>query len=250
MQVSPWGGLVTGGLQFFGGSPIFRGGLQFFGGVSNFSGGSPIFWGLQFLGGLQFFRGGLSNFLGVLQFFGGGSPIFQGGFPIFQGVSNFSGGSPTFLGGSPIFRGVGSLIFWGWGVKGDPPGTRHRNTVNVRPVRILLECILVLLCFTFVCFNLQFGVRSLQSIPELEVRLTAYRERDPVVTQELKDFEEEYDDLCESCDILDYCWDRNAEVIKKNRPFERELKTFKADVSKLKQEYEDCLKQDLTGYLL
>ena len=45
----------------------------------------------------------------------------------FGGVSNF-GGSPIFLGGSPIFRG-GERDVW--------------NTVNVRPVRILLECILV-----------------------------------------------------------------------------------------------------------
>ena len=81
-------------------------------------------------GGLQFFwgrcsifrgEGAVSNFSGGLQFFGG-SPIFQGG------VSNFLGGGgvSNFLGGSPIFR-----------------GGLHRNTVNVRPVRILLECILV-----------------------------------------------------------------------------------------------------------
>ena len=50
----------VGGLQFFGGSPIFWG----VGGVSNFSGGSPIVQG-----GLQLF----------------------GGSPIFEGVTNFSG---------------------------------------------------------------------------------------------------------------------------------------------------------------
>ena len=61
------GGLVPGGLQFFGGVLQFFGGvLQFFrGGVSNFW-GSSIFRGggwLQFSGGLQFFLGGVnSNF--------------------------------------------------------------------------------------------------------------------------------------------------------------------------------------------
>ena len=36
LQVSPRGGLVLGGLQFFGGSPIFWGVLQFFGIWSTF----------------------------------------------------------------------------------------------------------------------------------------------------------------------------------------------------------------------
>ena len=99
-------------------------------------------------------------------------------------------------------------------------------------------------------FKMQFGIRSLQSIPDLEDRLTVYRQRDPVITQELLDFEVEYDDLCESSDILKDCSEKNSEVIKRNRPFERELKTFKADVSELKQEYEDCLKQNPTRYLL
>ena len=61
----------------------------------------------------------------------GGSPIFRGG------VSNFSGGAP---------------IFWGLsnfgGLRGDPQffffiSAFFGDTVNVRPVRILLECILV-----------------------------------------------------------------------------------------------------------
>ena len=78
-------------------------------------------------------------------FFGGGSPIFLGGLQFFGGVSNFLRGSPIFLGGLQIFRGgfsnfLGGLQFFGGGVW-------SRNTVNVRPVRILLECILVLVCF-------------------------------------------------------------------------------------------------------
>ena len=55
------------------------------------------------------------------------------------------GGGLQFFGGSPIFRG--GFFFLISSVFGDttpPPGTRHWNTVNVRPVRILLECILVL----------------------------------------------------------------------------------------------------------
>ena len=56
------GGVWSGGLQFFGGSPILGGG------VSNFSGDLQFFWGGS---GLQFF---------------GGSPIF-GGAPIFRGGS-------------------------------------------------------------------------------------------------------------------------------------------------------------------
>ena len=71
-----------------------------------FTGGGGMVWG-----GLQFF-GGASNFSG----------FFLGGV-----VSNFSGGPPIFQ--------VGLQFFGGGGL--------HRNTVNVRPVRILLECILV-----------------------------------------------------------------------------------------------------------
>ena len=54
--------------------------------------------------------------------------LFTGGGVWSRGVSNFSGG----------------LQFFGGGVVGVMVRTRHRNTVNVRPVRILLECILVL----------------------------------------------------------------------------------------------------------
>ena len=57
----------------------------------------------------------------------------RGGLQIFGGVSKFSGDSPNFRGGLQFFGGGGSPNFGGWG----------RNTVNVWPVRILLECILV-----------------------------------------------------------------------------------------------------------
>ena len=63
--------------------------------------------------------GGFSNFSGGLQFFGGVLQ-FLGGLQFFGGVYQFFGG----------------LQFWGG-------GSLHWNTVNVRPVRILLECILV-----------------------------------------------------------------------------------------------------------
>ena len=79
--------------------------------------------------------GVVSNFFfgaGVSNFSGGVVSNFSGGV-----VSNFSGGwSPIFLGGLQFFGG--SPIFRG-GVL--------RNTVNVRPVRILLECILVIVNF-------------------------------------------------------------------------------------------------------
>ena len=90
-------------------------------------------------GVLQISGGFLQIFLGG----GGVPPTFWGGFlqifggrgvpPNFWGVggsSNFSGG-----GGSSKFSGGFFQIFGGGGL--------HRNTVNVRPVRILLECILV-----------------------------------------------------------------------------------------------------------
>ena len=88
------------------------------GGLSNFSGGEVP----PNLGGcLQFFGGILQILGGSLQFFGGGS-----------GSSKFSGRVSNFLGGgSPIFQGGVGL----------PPN--FRNMVNIRPVRILLECILV-----------------------------------------------------------------------------------------------------------
>ena len=106
------------------------------------------------------FRGGAcSKFSGgcLLQIFGGGgvpAPNFRGGAcSKFSGgpCSKFSGGvpapnfwgvhAPNFRGGwvpAPNFRGGGSSNF--------------RNTVTVRPVRILLECILV--CFYFWIFFL------------------------------------------------------------------------------------------------
>ena len=93
-----------------------------------------LVWGgfLQILGGVSNFSVGSSKFLGgCLQFFGvGGSSKFLGGVrgvsPNFRGVSNFSGGRVP-----PNFRGVSNF----------------RNKVNIRPVRILLECILVWLFF-------------------------------------------------------------------------------------------------------
>ena len=82
----------------------------------------------------------------------GRSPIFRGGFlQILGGPSNFFGGGrgvpPIFLGGRgsskffwgevpPNFCGV-SNFFWG--------GVLHQNMVNIRLVRILLECILVVI---------------------------------------------------------------------------------------------------------
>ena len=70
----------------------------------------------------------------------------RGGIPACLAGQSQEGGSPI-LGGSPIFRGGlqffrGSPIFFG-GLQFFGVGTRHQNTVNVRPVRILLECILV-----------------------------------------------------------------------------------------------------------
>ena len=75
--------------------------------------------------GLQTFGGGLPP-----NFRGGSSKFFLGGFPPNLGVPpNFRGGFLQIFGGEvpPNFRG----------------GCLHQNTVNVRPVRILLECILV-----------------------------------------------------------------------------------------------------------
>ena len=84
---------------------------------------SPIWGGC----GLQFFGGGVSNFSGggvVSNFLGGGGV-----------VSNFLGGCLQFFRGSPIWGGVSNFFLGGRG--------GLRNTVNVRPVCILLECILV-----------------------------------------------------------------------------------------------------------
>ena len=91
------------------------------------SGGSPIFRGGVWMG--------VSNFLGGLQFFGGVSNFSGGSGP--GGVSNFSGGFDfCFLWGYTTPLLLPSLPL--------PPGTRHQNTVNIWPVCILLECILVL----------------------------------------------------------------------------------------------------------
>ena len=87
---------------------------------------------------------------GFLQILGGGilggPPNFWGVPPNFRGgVFFLGGGSSKFSGGQvpPNFRGRG--IFWGGGgwVFQIFGGVLHQNTVNVRPVRILLECILV-----------------------------------------------------------------------------------------------------------
>ena len=97
-----------------GGSSKFSGGVFFGGGSSKFSGGGI------FLGGVPpNFRRWVFFLGGFLQIFGGG--YFWGGCSRF--CSNFSGGG------------------------------LHRNTVNVRPVRILLECILVVLVDLDECTN-------------------------------------------------------------------------------------------------
>ena len=100
-----------GGLQFFGGSPIFLGGSPFFRGVSKFLGGGG--------GGLHFL--GVSNFFGGLQFFGGR------GSPIFRGDSNFSGGGGglQFFGGSPIFLGVSNFSGYDQRSAGTHPTGMH-----------------------------------------------------------------------------------------------------------------------------
>ena len=71
---------------------------------------------------------------------GGACSNFSGG----GACSNFSGGVPA-----PIFRGGCLLQFFGGGAcsnfSGGVPAPYFRNTVTVRPVRILLECILVCL---------------------------------------------------------------------------------------------------------
>ena len=66
------------------------------------------------------------------------------GSPIFRGVSNFLGGLQFFMGVLHFFGG--SPIFWGSPIFGRSPifwEGLHRNMVNVWPVHILLECILV-----------------------------------------------------------------------------------------------------------
>ena len=76
----------------------------------------------------------------ALQVSPGGFPIFWGGVWSWGEISNFSGGL-QFWGGPPFFFVFLISAFFG---DTPPPGTRHRNTVKVRPVRILLECILVI----------------------------------------------------------------------------------------------------------
>ena len=84
----------------------------------------------------------------LLQIFGGVSaPNFQEGclLQIFGGcLLQSSGGmcAPNFRGEGcllQIWGGVCSKFFWGG-------SSNFQNTVNIRPVRILLECILVLIC--------------------------------------------------------------------------------------------------------
>ena len=58
--------------------------------------------------------------------------LLTGGGLVPGGLQFFRGGGLQFSGGSPIFRGVSNFPVGGL-----------RNTVNIRPVRILLECILV-----------------------------------------------------------------------------------------------------------
>ena len=116
-----------------------RGGLVWFGGVSNFwRGGSSKF----FFGGVcvSKFFGRVLQISGGLQIFGGGgvSPNFLGGSSKFRGVSKFLGegvGLQIFEGSPNFRRGLQFFFRGGWAVL--------RNTVNVQPVRILLECILV-----------------------------------------------------------------------------------------------------------
>ena len=140
LELHFWGGDVGCDLQFFGGvSPIFRGVWSpiFWGVWSPIFWGSPTgiwsmfgryssYWNYIFWGGMW---GVISNFLGgCLQFFGGcGLQFFGGVSPIFRGVW------------SPIFQGCGLQFF---------RGVSNRNTVNVWPVHILLECILVPNVFT------------------------------------------------------------------------------------------------------
>ena len=108
--------------------------------------------GGSFFGGFPpNFRGGSSKFLGggFLQIFGG--CLFGGVPPNFRGVS-FGGVPPIFQGVPPIFRGVS--FFLEGGSSKFSGGVLPRNTVNVQPVRILLECILVLDDFHLItCFN-------------------------------------------------------------------------------------------------
>ena len=79
---------------------------------------------------------GVSPIFDGLQFFGG-SPIFRGS-PNLQGVSNFSGGPPIFFFKFFFFFFDNSFFPKISSGMHPPP-----ETVNARPLRILLECILV-----------------------------------------------------------------------------------------------------------
>ena len=63
------------------------------------------------------------------------------------GVSNFSGGCLQFFG-----EGVGLQFFGGLQFYGGVSNCFGGDTVNVRPVRILLECILVNILLTVLDF--------------------------------------------------------------------------------------------------
>ena len=82
----------------------------------------------------------------------GGVSNFSGGSPIFWGVSNFSEGGVR---GTPsIFILGGEFFFdfcflWEYTPTTPPPESRVKHMVNERPVRILLECILVYKFFIF-----------------------------------------------------------------------------------------------------
>ena len=82
-------------------------------------------------------QGGVWNFRGVSEILGVWN--FRGVSEIFGGVSEIFGLCLKFSGGLKFLGGV-------WNFRG---GCLHRNTVNIRPVRILLECILVLLSFYY-----------------------------------------------------------------------------------------------------
>ena len=75
----------------------------------------------------------------------GGPPIFRGGAWSREVPPNFLGGQSGPRGVPPNFRGGWGFSKFAWG------GFVYRNTVNVRLVRIILECILVL---QFFCHSL------------------------------------------------------------------------------------------------
>ena len=107
----------------------------------------------------------------------GGGGLVPGG-----GVSNFSGGVSNFSGGFLQFFGERFLqFFWGGGFlqifRGSPifrGGGLHQNTVTVRPVRILLECILVGSIVTIVITTLVDENRGLNAQVTFGRRFTVY----------------------------------------------------------------------------